>query len=85
MSELPGFAALLARLLDHRGPEPAESARRAGVTDAELAAVLDGAAPDPALLRRLAPALGLDTAFEIEIGTQPRQSYHAPAAGKCPS
>ncbi|WP_329491404.1 hypothetical protein OG618_33675 [Kitasatospora sp. NBC_01246] len=81
MTELPGFAALLARLLDHRGPEPAESARRAGVTDAELAAVLDGAAPDPALLRRLAPALGLDTADLFEIAALPLPADLAPAGG----
>ncbi|MFF2045676.1 hypothetical protein ACFVVX_35175 [Kitasatospora sp. NPDC058170] len=81
MTELPGFADLAARLLDHHGLEPADLARRAEVAGAELAAVLDGAAPDQALLRRLAPALGLDTADLFEIAALPLPEDLAPAGG----
>ncbi|MGV9271235.1 hypothetical protein ACWDRR_42105 [Kitasatospora sp. NPDC003701] len=81
MTELPGFAVLLARLLDHRGVEPAEQARRAGVAEAELTAVLAGGAPDPALLRRLAPVLGLDTADLFEIAALPLPEDLAPVGG----
>ncbi|MFG3056354.1 hypothetical protein ACGFZP_36110 [Kitasatospora sp. NPDC048239] len=81
MTELPGFAALTARLLDHQGLEPADLARRADVAEAELAAVLDGAAPGEALLRRLAPALGLDTADLFEIAALPLPEDLVPAGG----
>ncbi|MFE2727623.1 hypothetical protein [Kitasatospora sp. NPDC059327] len=81
MTALPGFAALMLRLLDHRGLAPAEWARRAGVAEADLAEALDGGAPDPALLRRLAPALGLDTADLFEIAALPLPADLAPVGG----
>ncbi|MFB7671108.1 hypothetical protein ACFC26_06780 [Kitasatospora purpeofusca] len=81
MTELPGFAVLLARLLHHQGQEPAEFARRAGAGEADVVALLDGAAPDQALLRRLAPALGLDTADLFEIAAVPLPEDLAPAGG----
>ncbi|MFF1908044.1 hypothetical protein [Kitasatospora sp. NPDC058218] len=81
MTELPGFATLLARLLDHRGLEPAELARRADAAGAEPAAVPAGGVPDPALLRRLAPALGLDTADLFEIAAVPLPADLAPVGG----
>ncbi|MEV7069257.1 hypothetical protein [Streptomyces sp. NPDC093990] len=59
MTEDPGFATALARLLDHRGlggPQPAE---RAGMRDDRLRAVLAGSSPGDEPLRRLAAALGL--------------------------
>ncbi|MFJ9952424.1 hypothetical protein [Kitasatospora sp. NPDC091207] len=81
MTALPGFAVLMARLLDHRGLAPTEWARRAGVAEADLAEALDGGAPDEALLRRLAPALALDTADLFEIAAQPLPADLAPAGG----
>ncbi|MEV6927270.1 XRE family transcriptional regulator [Dactylosporangium sp. NPDC051485] len=59
MTRLPGFDVLLARLLEVRGGDIGDVAHRAGIATAGLTAVLGGGAPDPALLRRLAPALGL--------------------------
>lgn len=65
------FGLRLWRLLAHRTRMSGMSlernravlARRAEVPGAELAAVIDdGAAPDPDLVRRLAPALGIHTA-----------------------
>ncbi|WP_406210241.1 hypothetical protein OH807_40285 [Kitasatospora sp. NBC_01560] len=81
MTELPGFAVLLARLLEHRGEAPADLARRAGAAEADLAALSAGAAPGQALLRRLAPALGLDTADLFEIAAVPLPEDLAPAGG----
>lgn len=81
MTELPGFAVLLTRLLHHQGQEPAGFARRAGAGEADVVALLDGAAPDRALLRRLAPALGLDTADLFEIAAVPLPEDLAPAGG----
>ncbi|MGW6573342.1 hypothetical protein ACWGAN_14370 [Streptomyces sp. NPDC054945] len=59
MTELPGFDVLLARLARHRGLSVDELSRLAAVPEAELRAVLEGAAPQPSLLRRLAPVLRL--------------------------
>ncbi|MGW0633920.1 hypothetical protein [Streptomyces sp. NPDC002758] len=58
MMEHPGFGAMLAWLLDHRELGVQELADRAGVTAAEVSAVLAGERPGEGLLRRLAPALG---------------------------
>ncbi|WP_254705606.1 hypothetical protein [Streptomyces vilmorinianum] len=58
MTEHPGFGAMLAWLLDHRGLIAQELADRAGATAEEVRAVLAGKSPSEVLLRRLAPALG---------------------------
>jgi hypothetical protein len=57
-----GFGALLARLCERRSLDAASLSRRAAAAEPELARVFEGAEPSPALLRRLAPALGLHTA-----------------------
>ncbi|MEV4508183.1 hypothetical protein AB0K00_04405 [Dactylosporangium sp. NPDC049525] len=56
------FGTRLARLLDYRGTPAAGLAGAAGVPAGRLDAVLAGGEPDDALLRRLAPALGLHAA-----------------------
>jgi len=61
-SGYPGFAALLVRLCEHRGLDTAALSRTAEVPEAHLQSTLDTGAPDPSLLRRLAPALALHTA-----------------------
>ncbi|MEU9078563.1 hypothetical protein [Kitasatospora sp. NPDC048538] len=81
MIEFPGFATLLARLLDHRGLAPADLAGQAGAAEPEVAALLAGAGPDPVLLRRLAPALGLDAADLFELAALPLPEDLAPAGG----
>ncbi|MEU8124650.1 hypothetical protein AB0C21_38565 [Spirillospora sp. NPDC049024] len=53
-----GFC-LLARLLAHRELGVGEVAATAALPESELAAVVDGAEPSAALLRGLAPALGM--------------------------
>lgn len=53
---------LLTRLTHQRQLDIAVLARSARVAESELSATLRGAVPSPALLRRLAPALGLHTA-----------------------
>jgi hypothetical protein len=52
---------MLARLLDHRELGVPALAERAGLSEGETRAVLDGGSPGEELLRRLAPALGLHT------------------------
>ncbi|MFJ6485755.1 MULTISPECIES: hypothetical protein [unclassified Streptomyces] len=59
MAELPHFSVLLTRLAERRGLGVDGLARLSAVPKAELRAVCDGAAPEPALLLRLAPALQL--------------------------
>ncbi|MEV7559823.1 hypothetical protein [Streptomyces sp. NPDC089795] len=59
MTELPDFDVLLTRLAAHRGLSVEDLSRLATVPETELRAVLDGAAPRPSLLRRLAPVLRL--------------------------
>jgi hypothetical protein len=49
----------MARLVEHQRLAVSDVSRVAGVGEAELRRVLDGADPDPAMLLRLAPALGL--------------------------
>jgi hypothetical protein len=61
MSGYPGFGVLLTRLLEHRGLAVADLPG-CGTEERELRAVLNGQAPGPALLSRLAPALGLHVA-----------------------
>ncbi|MEU7873508.1 XRE family transcriptional regulator [Dactylosporangium sp. NPDC049140] len=59
MKKLPTFGVQLMRLADLRGVDVGSLARRATVAETEIMSVLDGGEPDPLLLRRLAPALGL--------------------------
>lgn len=58
----PGAGTLLGRLSQHRGLDLEALAQAAQVPEADLGAIADTARPDPALLRRLAPPLGLHTA-----------------------
>ena len=62
MSETLSFGVRLGRLLDRRGTSAASLALATNVPAASLDAMLAGEIPDPALLRRLAPALDLHTA-----------------------
>ncbi|GGV03299.1 hypothetical protein GCM10010495_13340 [Kitasatospora herbaricolor] len=59
MTQPPGFGAMLAWLLDHRGLDAEALADRAGSTADEIRGVVAGEPPGEGLLRRLAPALGL--------------------------
>lgn len=52
---------LLSRLAEHRGLCVDDLSRLSSVPEAELRAVLGGAAPSPSLLRRLAPVFHLET------------------------
>ncbi|MFE2916867.1 hypothetical protein [Kitasatospora indigofera] len=58
MTQPPGFGAMLAWLLDHRGLDAEALADRAGSTADEIRGVVAGDTPGEGLLRRLAPALG---------------------------
>jgi hypothetical protein len=62
MTEHPNFGILLGRLANHRKMDIGDLPRLAGITETEFQAVLDGAAPSPSLLGRLAPALDLHAA-----------------------
>lgn len=64
-----GFDVMLGRLVEHRGMD---------ATEPELRAMLDGAPPEPAALRRLAPALGLHTADLFAIAAVPVPDDLAP-------
>ncbi|WP_238017664.1 hypothetical protein KZZ52_49640 [Dactylosporangium sp. AC04546] len=79
MELVPPFAQRLARLLEHRGTPPEALAAAAGVPPAALDAVLAGAGPDPALLRRIAPALGLHAADLLVAAGQALPDDLAPA------
>lgn len=59
MQDGPRFGRVLARLVEHQQLAIADVSRIACVGESELRRVLDGADPDPAMLLRLAPALGL--------------------------
>jgi hypothetical protein len=59
VGSLPTFGVLLMRLAEVRSLDVNALAARATAADAEIISVLDGGEPDPSLLRRLAPALGL--------------------------
>lgn len=78
MRRVPGFEVLLARILDHRQLDIAVVARESGVAVSELAGVLEGEAPSPALLRQLAPALNLRTADLFVIAGVPVPNDLAP-------
>jgi hypothetical protein len=74
----PGFGVLLLRLLEHRQLDPAVLAGQAQLDEAELRAVLGGATPSPALLRRIAPALGWLAADMFALAWQPVPEDLAP-------
>jgi hypothetical protein len=59
MQDGPRFGRVLARLVEHQQLTVADVSRIACVGEAEPWRVLDGTDPDPAMLLRLAPALGL--------------------------
>jgi hypothetical protein len=67
MTECPGFGVVLGRLMARRGLGVPELAGQAGVPEAGLRAVLGGAVPGQAQLRRLAPALGMHEADMLAI------------------
>ncbi|WP_073924569.1 hypothetical protein [Streptomyces sp. CB03911] len=58
MTQPPGFGAMLAWLLGHRGLDAEALADRAGAAADEIREVVAGETPGEGLLRRLAPALG---------------------------
>jgi hypothetical protein len=71
MAELPSFGVLLTRLMEHRGLDSRTLSNTAEISESQLRALLNGAAPDPPespeppdaeLLERLAPAIDLHTA-----------------------
>ncbi|NEA53414.1 hypothetical protein G3I60_04360 [Streptomyces sp. SID13666] len=59
MTGFPGFDVLLSRLAENRGLPVADLSRLSAVPEAELRAVLEGAAPGLPLLRRLSPVFQL--------------------------
>lgn len=67
MTECPGFGVVLRRLMERRGLGVPELAGQAGIPEAGLRAVLGGAAPGQAQLRRLAPGLGMHEADLLAI------------------
>lgn len=78
MEKAPGFGAMLARLLSHKGLSAGLLARRIGIPESDLQAVLDGAAPDGSLIWRLAPELGLHVADLFVIAGMPVPEDLAP-------
>ncbi|MEU2285527.1 hypothetical protein ABZ614_26945 [Streptomyces sp. NPDC013178] len=78
MTRHPGFGVLLERLMDHRGLDVGPLSRQAEAAESELGAVLGGAASDPVLLRRLAPALGWPTADLFAVAGVPVPEELAP-------
>jgi hypothetical protein len=62
MTRYPDFGVLLRRWSDHQRLDIGGLSLLAGITEPEIQTVLDGMAPSPSLLRRLAPALNLHTA-----------------------
>ncbi|MFE2142170.1 hypothetical protein ACFXA3_10525 [Streptomyces sp. NPDC059456] len=75
MAEFPGFDVLLGRLAERRGLCVGDLSRLSAVPEDELGAVLDGAAPVPSLLRRLAPVFQLkaEDLFVIADVALPRE------------
>jgi hypothetical protein len=78
MEKAPGFGAMLARLLSRKGLSAGCLARRIGIPESDLQAVLDGAAPDGSLIWRLAPELGLHVADLFVIAGMPVPEDLAP-------
>jgi hypothetical protein len=78
----------MARLMELRGQGISELSGQAGIPEAELRALLAGAPPEEALLRRLAPVLGLREADLLAIAwmdlpedlapLDPRASWYLP-------
>jgi transcriptional regulator with XRE-family HTH domain len=71
VEDLPAFGVQLMRLIELRGLELSALAQRASVAEAELTLMLGGGEPDPALLRRLAPALELHQSDLFVIAGRP--------------
>ncbi|MFI6033073.1 hypothetical protein ACIBBD_02590 [Streptomyces sp. NPDC051315] len=78
MTAQAGFGVLLGRLMDHRELGVGLLSRQAEFGEAGLRAVLKGTAPDPMLLRRLAPALGWRTADLFALAGPPLPEDLAP-------
>jgi hypothetical protein len=76
------FAGMLSRLAIRRGLDAGALAQAVGPAGTELSAVFEGAEPSAALLRRLAPALGLHASDLFLIaGVRPPEDL-APATGR---
>ena len=71
MRELPAFGVQLALLAGRRGLDAGDLARSTGTADTVITSVLDGGEPDPSLLRRLGPVLGLHRSDLFVIAGQP--------------
>ncbi|MFE3502137.1 hypothetical protein [Kitasatospora sp. NPDC059160] len=71
MTSYPDFGTIMARLLSHRGVDADWLSTESGVPAPELRGVLAGAAPLPAHLEALAPALGLHVADLYVIAALP--------------
>jgi hypothetical protein len=71
MSAPPAFDVQLARLIEVRGVDAGSLARRAEVAETAVTSVLGGGEPEPPLLRRLAPALGLHRSDLFIIAGRP--------------
>ena len=78
MTTLPAFGVRLRRLAELRGLTVAALAERAATTEAELAAIMNGGEPGPAVLRALAPALGLHRSDLFIIAGRPVPGDLAP-------
>ncbi|MEV0393283.1 XRE family transcriptional regulator [Polymorphospora rubra] len=78
METLPAFGVQLMRLAELHGLDVSSLARRATVPEPVITAVLDGGAPDPSLLRGLAPALGLHASDLFVIAGRPVPDDLAP-------
>ncbi|MFG2233290.1 hypothetical protein ACGFNX_25340 [Streptomyces sp. NPDC048723] len=84
MTEVPHFDVLLTRLVGHRELSLDGLARLSAVPEADLRAVFDGAAPEPWLLRRLAPVLQLhpeDLFVIASVALPPEMTPLDPYAG----
>lgn len=71
MEKTSGFGAVLVRLLSCKDLSVSLLGRRMGIPEPEFRAVLDGAAPDGALVWKLAPELGLHVADLFVIADMP--------------
>lgn len=79
VENLPVFGVQLILLAQLRGLDAGGLAGRAAVAEREIRSVLDGSEPDPLLLRRLAPALGLHRSDMFVIAGRPVPDDLAPA------
>ncbi|MFY1650985.1 XRE family transcriptional regulator [Solwaraspora sp. WMMB762] len=71
MRELPAFGVQLALLAGRRGLDAGSLARGTGTADTVILSVLAGGEPDPSLLCRLGPVLGLHRSDLFVIAGQP--------------